>query len=139
MLPDEAAGTPAVHAALEQFELGDETLLDVLLFRALGNESFLWQLRCSDRIYYLYATDFVESLEQVTSTLAVVTDGMPGELVPVSKPMVFEEAAPVTSSSVYEKPDDFDTKIAHYATESGYDFVFLYRTEQLADEYEHEF
>lgn len=139
MLRDELNGSPALHAVLEQFELGDETLLDVKQFRALTQNSFLWQLRLTDYVYYLYATDFVESLEQVTDVLQVVTEGTAGELVPVRTPMVFEEAAPVTSSSVYEKPDDFDTKIAHYTTESGYDFVFLSRTEISSDEYTDEF
>jgi hypothetical protein len=139
MLRDETNGSPALHAVLDQFELEDETLLDVLLFRTLNSHSFLWQLRLTDSIYYVYATDFVESLEQITSTLQVATDGTPGELVPVKRPMIFEEASPVTSSSLYDKPDDFDTKIAHYTTESGYDFVFLYRTEQSSEEYAYEF
>jgi hypothetical protein len=47
--------------------------------------------------------------------------------------------SPVTANTVYEKPDDYDEKIAHYAAESGYDFVFLFRTEQLSEDYEHAF
>lgn len=128
-----------MHAVLELFELGDETLIDVKLFRMLTPESFLWQLRLSDYVYYLYAVDFVESLEQIANTLQVVTDGTPGEFVPVRTPTVFETAGPVTASSMYEKPDDWDTKIANYAAESGYDFVFLYKTEQLSEEYTDEF
>jgi len=139
MLRDELNGSPALHAVLEQFELGEEVLVDVKQFRALTANSFLWQLRLTDYVYYLYATDFIESLEQVTDVLQVATEGTAGELVPVKSPMVFEEASPVTSSSVYDKPDDFDTKIAHYTTESGYDFVFLSRTDVVSDEYTDEF
>lgn len=139
MLRDEASGSPALHAVLELFEIGDETLIDVKQFRMLTAESFLWQLRLSDNVYFMYATDFIQSLEQVANTLQVATDGEPGELVPVRTPIPFEEAGPVTASSVYDKPDDWDEKIAHYAGESGYDFVFLYKTEQLSENYVDEF
>ena len=135
MLRDEAAGSPALHDVLEQFQLDEDVVLDsVLEFRKLGTEQFLWKLQMSDYIYYVYAEDFVESLEQVTDTLQVATDGTPGELVPAVAPLDFESASPVMSASVYEKPTDFDDKIAHYAGESGYDFVFLYRTELTSDE-----
>lgn len=135
MLRDEASGSPALHDVLEQFQIDDEeVLLDVREFRMLGENRFLWKLRLSESVYYLYAEDFVESLEQVTDTLQIATDGTPGELVPAKTPMDFDSASPVMSSSVYEKPTDFDDKIAHYAVESGYDFAFLYRTELSSSE-----
>ncbi len=139
MLRDEANGSPALHAALEQFDIGEESLMSVKKFQALTPESFIWLLECSDYMYYLYACDFVESLEQITDVIRLASDGMPGELVRMLTPIPFEEASPVTASSVYEKPDDYDEKIAHYAGESGYDFVFLFRTEQRAEEYNDEF
>lgn len=136
MLRDESYGSPALHAVLGCFETEEESFVEVLQFRTLSADTFLWQLRFTDHIYYLVATDFVESLEQITSLLQVATDGTPGELVAVKQPLVFENASPVTASSVYEKPDDFDTKIAHYAAESGYDFVFLYQTDIASEDYE---
>jgi hypothetical protein len=139
MLRDEATGSPALHAALEKFDMGDETLLSVKQFQSLSPDSFIWLLECSERMYYLYAGDFVESLEQITDTIRLASNGTPGELVKVLRPTPFEEMSPVTANTVYEKPDDYDDKIAHYAAESGYDFVFLFRTEQLAEEYHHEF
>lgn len=137
MLRDEMSGTPALHDVLELFEIGDEVLTNVRQFRMLSDNRFVWQLEMSDFMYYLYAEDFVESLEEVTDTIRVVSDGTPGELVPVKTPVAFEDASPVTSNSVYERPTDYD-KISHYAGESGYDFVFLYRTEQRAEEFEDE-
>ncbi len=139
MLRDEASGSPALHAVLEQFDMGDEGLLSVKKFQALSPESFVWLLECTDYMYYLYAGDFVESLEQITDSIRLASDGMPGELVRVITPIPFEEMSPVTANTVYEKPDDYDEKIAHYAAESGYDFVFLFRTEQLSEDYEHAF
>lgn len=139
MLRDEVSGSPALHAALEQFDMGDETLLSVKKFQALSHESFIWLLECTDYMYYLYAGDFVESLEQITDSIRLASEGMPGELVRVINPIPFEEMSPVTANTVYEKPDDYDEKIAHYAGESGYDFVFLFRTEQPSEDYEHAF
>lgn len=139
MLRDEANGSPALHAALQQFDMGDEALLSVKKFIALSPESFVWLLECSEYIYYLYAGDFVESLEQITDVMRLASDGTPGELVRVFTPIPFEELSPVTANTVYEKPDDYDEKIAHYAGESGYDFVFLFRTEQPSEGYQHEF
>lgn len=136
MLRDEAAGSPALHDVLESFQLGeDEVLIDVKQFRMLTPNSFMWCLRMSEYVYYLYAVDFVNTLEEITDTLRIATDGTPGELVLAAKPLDFDSASPVSSSTIYEKPTDFDSKIAHYAAESGYDFVFLYRTDQRSDEY----
>lgn len=139
MLRDEAAGTPALHDILEQFQVSeDEVLLDVRHFRMLTPNSFVWQIRMSDFVYFVYAVDFVNSLEEITDTLRIITEGMPGELVPAKVPLSFESASPVSSSTIYEKPTDFDDKISHYAGESGYDFVFLYQTDQRSDEYSDE-
>ena len=139
MLRDEVNGSPALHDVLAQFDLGDEALVSVKQFQALTPESFVWLLECTEYMYYLYAGDFVESLEQITDTIRLASNGMPGELVKVSKPIPFEQMSPVTANTVYEKPDDYDDKIAHYAGESGYDFVFLFRTEQLSESYEYAF
>ena len=133
MLRDEANGSPALHSVLAQFALDEEALIDVLEFRKLSSDSYIWKLRLSDYIYYLYAEDFVESLEQVTDTIRIATEGTPGDLVAALTPMDFATASPVMSTSVYEKPSDFDDKIAHYAVESGYDFVFLFKTELASD------
>lgn len=132
MLRDEASGSPALHAVLGQYDISEE-LIDVVEFHKLTANSYLWKLRMTDFVYFLYAEDFVESLEQVTDTLRIATDGAPGELAAAKVPMVFETAGPVTATSVYQKPADFDSKIAHYAVESGYDFVFLFRTEEKSD------
>lgn len=133
MLRDEANGSPALHAVISQFDIGDETVIDVVAFRKLRPNCFLWKVRMSDYIYYVYAEDFVESLEQVTDTLRIATEGTPGELVAAKVPMDFASASPVMSASIYEKPSDFDDKIAHYTVESGYDFVFLFRTDEASD------
>lgn len=137
MLRDEATGSPALHDVIEQFDIADEeVLLDVREFRMLGQNRFIWRLRLSDFVYYLYATDFVDSLEEITDTIRIASDGTPGELVAAKQPLDFETATPVMSTSIYEKPTDFDAKIAHYLGQSGYDFVALYRTEIMSSEEE---
>jgi hypothetical protein len=134
MLRDEANGSPVLHAVLAQFDTGDETFVDVVQFQKLSANSFVWKLRFSDYMYYLYAVDFVESLEQVTDTLRIITDGTPGFLVRALNPLDFASASPVVAATVYQKPVSYDEKVAPHATESGYDFVFLYKTDDRAEE-----
>ncbi len=50
-----------------------------------------------------------------------------------SKTILFESASPVKRASVYQKPKDA-VNMMKYAVDSGYDFVFLIKSQEDADD-----
>lgn len=110
--------------ALEQFiELPER--LSLAGFIALSPDSFLWQIFDGNTTYYLYAEDYVPSLEHVTKS---IQDFYQTEIdlgfIPVRQPIAFEDSAPNLTAETYKPPRD-EYEFAKFAAQSGYDFVFL--------------
>lgn len=113
--------------AIEAFiDLPDR--LSLVGFQVLSPDSFLWKIFDGENIYYLYAEDYVPSLDHVT---AQIQDFWPDEIelefLPVKNPKAFEDTSPNKSAVIYKPPKD-EYEFAKYAWPSGYDFVFLLKS-----------
>ena len=120
----------SIKQTLTQFKLRlPETTAGIALleFKVLTPDSFVWRFLINDNIYYLYAEDFVEGIEEVTNKLQRIYKG--ANLMPVeAKNRVgFENASPVRTAAIYKRPKNKEETMK-FAVESGYDFVFLYKS-----------
>lgn len=113
--------------ALEQFiDLPER--LSLVGFKALSPDSFLWQIFDGDTTYYLYAEDYVPSLEHVAERIQnFYQTELNLEFIPVKQPIAFEDSTPNRTAKIYRPPKD-EYEFAKYAAQSGYDFVFLLKT-----------
>lgn len=120
-----AYGTPELWKVLNHFQI-QAKLIDVRSFHMLTPDSFLWKLRMSDGVYYLYAEDYVEKLEYVEKEIQEASAGKIGQFVMVKKPRPLEEHSAVKAASEYAPPESYEA-MRPYAADSGYDLVFLYK------------
>ncbi len=118
-----------VLSILRQFRVGIEQV-HTLDFEALSPDSFVWKLGTKNSIYYLYAEDYVESIEAITKAIRMFS-GDEVKLIEVKSKISFENAAPVKNAEIYKKPESYE-KISKYAVVSGYDFVFLAQAIKIA-------
>lgn len=121
--------------AIESFiDLPDR--LSLIGFQVLSPDSFLWKIFDGKNIYYLYAEDYVPSLDHVT---AQIKDFWPNEIklefLPVKKQVAFEDSGPNRTSESYSPPKD-EYEFTKYAWPSGYDFVFLLKSSETIADYE---
>ena len=121
-----------LQRCLEDFAIESATVQDVPFFTELSPDSFVWRVNTSDdNSYYLYAEDYVTDLDTIRRNIESVSTGiLKGNFVKTKQPISFEEAEPVKNASTYNKPENFDNDLAPYATDSGFDFVFLYQIER---------
>lgn len=109
--------------------------LSLVGFTVLSPDSFLWKIFDGETIYYLYAEDYVPSLDHVRQQiLDFWPDVVKLEFVPVKQPVAFEDSSPNKIAFIYRPPEDEYT-FAKYAGQSGYDFVFLLRTSETIADY----
>lgn len=115
--------------ALEMFiDLPDR--LSLVGFTALSPDSFLWKIFDGKTTYYLYAEDFVSSLSQVKERIQDFwAEELELEFIPTKVPLAFEDSSPNKSANVYKPPKD-EYEFARYAGQSGYDFVFLLKSDE---------
>lgn len=122
----------SIKQTLTQFKLRPPEIsggIALLEFKVLTPDSFVWRFLINDSIYYLYAEDFVEGIEEVNNKLQRICKG--ANLIPVeAKNRVgFENASPVGTATVYKRPKNKE-EMMKFAVESGYDFVFLYKSDE---------
>lgn len=120
--------------ALEQFiDLPER--LSLVGFIKLSPDSFLWKIFDGEIVYYLYAEDYVPSLEHVRKQ---ILDFWPNdvtlEFMPVKKPLAFEDSSPSKVAAIYQPPED-EYEFARYTAQSGYDFVFLLKSNEIVEDY----
>lgn len=118
-----------LDAALEQFiELPPR--LSLVGFTALSPDSFLWKIFDGANIYYLYAEDYVPSLDHVRER---IQDFSPMKIslnfLPVKRQVAFEDSLPNQGVEIYKPPKD-EYEFSKYAAQSGYDFVFLLKSSE---------
>ena len=108
--------------------------LSLVGFTVLSPDSFIWKIFDGDTMYYLYAEDYVPNLDHVS---AQVQDFWPEkmtlEFVPVKRQIAFEDSTPNMAANVY-KPPQREYEFMQYAGQSGYDFVFLLKSDEILDE-----
>lgn len=118
-----------LDAALEQF-IDLPPRLSLVGFSELSPDSFMWKIYDGETVYYLYAEDFVASLEHVRLQ---IQDFWPEkielEFLPVINPKAFEDTTPNRTAAVYKPPKD-EYVFAKYAGQSGFDFVFLLKSNE---------
>lgn len=130
--PDEQVLTEA----LEKFSLPETKpfRFQLVRFECISPDSFMWRLRIGDSIYYLYAEDFVEGLDDVKGKFADYMQTHDFELVPVreSAHSSFKESSPVMGASVYKEPADSE-RMMNFALPSGHYFAFLAQSREDSD------
>jgi hypothetical protein len=126
-----------IHRALAQFDVllpPEKGAVALVSFQMLTPDSFVWRFRIGDAVYYLYAEDFVSGLDGVRAELeSVISQSHNLTFIPVKKPGVFSNTQPFTSATVYEEPEDVENMMK-FAAESGFDFVFLCRSDEDASD-----
>ena len=105
------------------------------MFTVLSPDSFLWKIFDGENVYYLYAEDFVSSLDQVTANIRNFwPDEINLEFMPVKEPKAFEDSSPNKASEIYQPPEN-EYEFSKYAWPSGYDFVFLLKSSETIEDY----
>jgi len=126
--------SPNAQIALDTLKQFDFTLpkekggVALTSFEVITPDSFIWRIYAGD-IYYLYAEDYVPGLGYISSVFERYLKSKEWEFVPIRNPRNFEQSSPVRQADVYNGPDDAEDMM-EYAGESGYDFVFLVRSNE---------
>ncbi|GEM_PF-1256890 len=122
---------------LQQFDMehpGEDANIALLEFKIITPDSFIWKFLMNDVIYYLYAEDFIESLEVVSASIKEQTkDQSEFEFIKVKDPKDFKSSGPVLVSTEYKRPEDYET-MKLYAADADYDFAFLIKSKEDPNE-----
>jgi hypothetical protein len=114
MLRDFFIGTPALKEILSDFEglsFKDIDYVAIKMAKMLSPDSFIWKLEIDRSKYYLYAEDYVDSLQHVLDEIEEVAGKGAGELIRIKNKL----------------KSMTDSDLNDYAAQSGYDNVFLYK------------
>lgn len=123
-----------IEQILDQFSLplDKERSFVLIEFQVLSPDSFVWRLLVNKVVYYLYAEDYVEGLEDIKNkVMSYAVQDTELDFVKARQHEKFDRAQPVNNAVVYEKPED-STKMMQFAISSGYDFVFLCKSSEAA-------
>ena len=116
-----------LDAALEQF-IDLPPRLSLVGFIDLSPDSFLWIIFDGETQYYLYAEDYVQSLQHVKECICdFYQKNIELEFIPAKQPIAFEDSLPNSTAAIYKPPEN-EYEFARYAGQSGYDFVFLLKS-----------
>ena len=105
--------------------------LSLVGHQVLSPDSFLWKIFDGEKVYYLYAEDYVPSLEHVKKEIqSFWPDKLELEFVPLKNTAALEDSTPYRSAQVYRPPEK-EYEFMQYAGQSGYDFVFLLKSDEI--------
>jgi hypothetical protein len=121
-----------IPGILGRFNIELSGIIALVRFEVITPDSFMWRLLIGDSVYYLYAEDYVPSLSHVKSIFNQYIENDGWSFVKPRAVIQFDDATPVKDATTYNKPDDSDD-IMQYAVDSGYDLVFLVRSNENAD------
>src|SRR5437899_9122194 len=99
---------------LEQFEVALPRPIAVVRFEVITPDSFMWRLLIGDAVYYLYAEDYVESIDHRKHIFDEYLDKNEWVLVKPREAVSFEDSSPVRGAAVYRKSPDAD-ELMRYA------------------------
>lgn len=109
--------------------------LSLVGFTELSPDSFVWKIFDGQTMYYLYAEDYVPSLEHIKEQVAFFAPrGTTFEFLKAKKQIAFEDSIPNRFADVYRPPAD-EYEFSEYATQSGFDFVFLLQSSEAPEDY----
>lgn len=99
-------------------------------FQILSPDSFRWRLLLDGVVYYLYAEDHVVSLKDVHKKISSwFASTVKIDFIRTKQQENFANTPPFNSAAIYEEPSDYD-QMRFYAASSGYDFVFLCKSDE---------
>lgn len=124
---------PLLSDALSRFTFAPSVSTEdftLLSFITLTPDSFIWKLIIDDAVYFLYAEDYVPGLRQVEYEIknCAGNEDMKLTFIPANASQAFEDTSPNKSAQIYKPPQD-EYNFMKYAVSSGYDFVFLCKTD----------
>ena len=130
--------TSSIKQALTQFKLtlteAATGAIALLEFQVLTPDSFVWRFLINGVVYYLYAEDFVEGLDEIRYALNHISKSSSNlEFIEAKEPRKFEDTDPVRTATIYKKPRN-EGEMMKFTVESGYDFVFLCRSDEGSNE-----
>lgn len=114
---------------LKGFNITGFSAISIEDYFQITPDSFIWMLTIDDKLYYLYAEDYIASLDGVVDIIKRFTGDVKGQFVTTwLPPEDFAQSSPVKNAVVYELPKD-KTEIEKYAVHSGIDTAFLYEVD----------
>ncbi len=117
-----------------QFDEPNEIVqVAILRFEIISPDSFMWRLLINDRVFYLYAEDYVPSMDYVKHVFDTYVSSEGWELVSAREAIPFSFSSPVSITAAHNKPTD-SREMANFAVHSGTDFVFLASSEEKASD-----
>jgi hypothetical protein len=128
--------TTQLTDVLKRFSLdynSAKSSIDLLRFEVLSPDSFVWKLLLGSVIYYLYAEDYIPSLDHVKNVINDYVGNNKWDFVAPQQVIAFESASPVKGADVYQKTERAN-QLMEYAVDSGYDFVCLVKTLENPDD-----
>lgn len=112
------------------FDFKDEKYpVNLLRFEVITPDSFMWRISAKGAIYYIYAEDYVSSLEYIKDVFKKYLKSDEWELVKSPDMMFFKDSSPVHAAATYTEPDNSQDLMV-YAIDSGNDFVFLAKSNE---------
>jgi hypothetical protein len=113
-----------IKKILERFTVDVSGRIIITRFEVITPDSFIWRIAIENKIYYLYAEDYVPDIRHVISVFNTYIQTGDWSFVYPKKSIKFDESSPVKSAKIYRKTDGSDEMI-NYAVDSGFDLVFL--------------
>jgi len=133
-----SADKSLIHDVLDNFDLKTEDNENrknfaILKFEVISPDAFMWRILYGDKIYYLYAEDYIPGLDYVKKVFNKYTDSHDWKLVNVKEPIDFSKSSPVITSRIYTEPYRSE-ELMKFAIGSGFDFVFLCASNEDAED-----
>lgn len=120
-----------IISMLKQFGVVTDKI-NLLRYEALTPDRFIWFFTINSIRYCLYAEDYVPSIQHVKQTIRDnLTKWNPKDtykLLEIKDREKREGVSPAKSANTHKSPDRPE-EFMKYATTSGFDFVFLGRSE----------
>ena len=123
----------SLREILGRFKIELPEYISLVRYEVITPDSFMWRLQIGDSVYYLYAEDYVPGLDHVKSIFNQYIEKDDWSFVKPIEAIKFQDASPVKGATTYKEPIDSDNMM-QYAVDSGYDFVFLARSSEDADD-----
>lgn len=130
-------GEAELRSTLAQFDISlneQQSQIGLISFLVVSPDSFLWKLRIDNNVYYLYAEDYVVSLDSVKTSISQRAGrNVTLEFILARKVKNLTDTSSYKAAVVYETPNDTNN-IMRYAVDSGHDLVFLCKSNEDSNE-----
>ncbi|MGO3702195.1 MAG: hypothetical protein ACTJG2_03350 [Candidatus Saccharimonadales bacterium] len=122
-----------LDGALEQF-IDLPPTLKLVQYICITPDSFLWKIASDETVYYLYVEDYIEGLVSVRESVAAYApEGVVLTFLPAKKSVALENSTSDQEASIHQ-PSGKEHEIATFSRESGYDSVFLMKSDEAVND-----